>query len=160
MADVGAHLGVTSSDFVDGGYLDTRHSANARGQCHGANLSPQLTWDGAPADTVTFAITAIDLSAGDWVHWVHANIPATVTSAATGASSTLPGVAGVTGAGTTGYFGPCPPGPDHKYEFTVWALDSILTVPNLPTFAQFVNAAASHVLAQGTIVGLYFERKP
>ena len=160
MADVGAHLSVASSDFVDGGYLDARHSANAWGQCHGTNLNPQLAWRGAPSATVTFAITVIDLSAGDWVHWVHANIPATVTSAATGASATLPGVPGVTGAGTTGYFGPCPPGPDHMYEFTVWALDSPLNLPEHPTFAAFTQAAAGHILAQGAIVGLFYERKP
>jgi Raf kinase inhibitor-like YbhB/YbcL family protein len=104
---------------------------------------------------VTYAITLLDRAAGNYVHWVHANIPADVTSVETGGSATLAGVSGLTGAATTGYFGPCPPGPNHRYEFTVWALDAELTLADPLTYPGFVSAAEGHVLATGSISGMY-----
>jgi Raf kinase inhibitor-like YbhB/YbcL family protein len=148
-------LKVKSSDFIDGGPLAVRHSASAWGQCAGDNLNPQLSWSGAPDGTVTYAITVLDRSAGNYVHWVHVNIPATVTSVATGGSATLAGVQGRSNEPSVGYFGPCPPGPNHRYEFLVWALDAALDVPAAPTFVDFFTASAGHVLAKGSITGVF-----
>jgi Raf kinase inhibitor-like YbhB/YbcL family protein len=152
---VGPSLTVTSTDFVAGGELDPRHSADRWGHCSGENLNPQLSWSGAPEGTVTYAITMLDRSANDYSHWVHVNIPAGVTSVATGGSATLPGVAGRNDSPSIGYFGPCPPGPNHRYEFIVWALDAELDIPAEPTGREFFTAAQGHVLAQGSIIGLY-----
>ena len=37
-------------------------------------------------------------------------------------------VAGTTGAGTTGWFGPCPPDGEHRYTVTAYALDTTPTL--------------------------------
>lgn len=146
---------VTSPDFTDGGELADWATASAfGGQCTGDNLNPALTWDGAPNGTATFAITVIDESAKDFVHWVHVNIPADVQAVARGEGDALPGSDGATGAGSTGYFGPCPPGPDHHYVFTVIALDAELDVRPGVSYADFAAAAADHILATATITGL------
>jgi len=155
MKNMKPSLVVTSEDFVAGGELDPRHSANMWGQCSGENLNPQLSWEGAPEGTIAYAITMRDLSADDFTHWVHVNIPADVTSVATGESEALPGIAGSNASPGVGYFGPCPPGPNHQYEFTVWALDSELIVPAGPTYPDFFASARDHVLAQGSIIGVY-----
>lgn len=153
MTDVGVFV-VTSTDFVDGGVLDLTHHAAAWGQCSGDNLNPQLAWDGVPSGTASFAITMRDLSAGDWSHWVHANIPADVTSVGTGQSDSLPGTPGRNAASTLGYFGPCPPGSNHRYEVTVWALDTILDLPDKPSLSDFLRVADGHILTQGSILGV------
>lgn len=147
---------VTSPDFVDGGELDEKFTADAfGGQCVGDNISPALAWRNAPEGTVTFAIAMTDESANGWVHWLHADIPASVTSVAQGASGDLPGVAGRDQAkGLPQYFGPCPPGPDHRYVFTVYALDAELGLQEGFSGTDLVIAMKDHVLAAAAITGV------
>lgn len=124
----------------------------------GLNLSPDLTWTDAPAGTKSFAITCFDPDAptgSGWWHWVHADIPATVTSLDEGAE--VPGVAYINDYGYAGYGGPCPPsGPAHRYSFTVYALDvETLGVPaNIPSASARFTILA-HTLASATLNGYY-----
>jgi phosphatidylethanolamine-binding protein (PEBP) family uncharacterized protein len=55
-------------------------------RCGGENISPQLSWGGAPRGTRSFVLTMIDTSVrpAQWSHWVVADIPADVTSLARG----------------------------------------------------------------------------
>lgn len=147
---------ITSPDFADGEELADSATASAfGGQCAGDNVNPALEWNEAPAGTVTFAITMIDESAGNWVHWVHANIPAEVTTVAQGASADLPGVQGRDQAtGEPGYFGPCPPGPSHRYVFTVHALDTELELETGFSNLDLIIAMGDHVLGSAEITGM------
>lgn len=43
------------------------------------NLSPELSWAGAPAGTKSYAVVLLDVSYGQ-AHWVMWNIPASVTT--------------------------------------------------------------------------------
>ena len=96
-------------------------------RCGGQNISPQLSWSGAPAQTQSFVLTMIDTSVqpAQWSHWVVVDIPATITSIARGAKS-MPGAAiqVPSNFGDPYYDGPCPPdgSGNHLYEITVWAL--------------------------------------
>ncbi|MEU8523791.1 YbhB/YbcL family Raf kinase inhibitor-like protein [Streptomyces sp. NBC_01216] len=118
---------VVSEDIVPGGVLkDT--------QVHAAgNVSPQLGWEGFPAGTKSFAVTCFDPDAptgsGFW-HWVLFDIPASVTALPAGAGSGA--FAGLpTGAthvrndyGSKDFGGAAPPaGENHRYVFTVYAVD-------------------------------------
>src|SRR3954465_14424129 len=98
----------------------------------GQNVSPQLSWSGAPAGTKSFALTLYDPDAptgSGWWHWVVYDIPATATELPQGAGSgkaPLPAgtVQGKTDFGAAGYGGAGPPPGDkpHRYVFTVYAL--------------------------------------
>jgi len=46
------------------------------------NVSPQLSWMGAPSETKSFALSMVDRHpvAGNYVHWLVVDIDAAVTS--------------------------------------------------------------------------------
>jgi Raf kinase inhibitor-like YbhB/YbcL family protein len=102
--------------------------------CNGKNISPQLSWSGAPKDAKSFAVLVHDPDAptggAGWWHWVVYNIPATASGLARGAGSVegtdLPpgSQQNTTDFGAVGWGGPCPPAGDkpHRYIFTVHAL--------------------------------------
>jgi len=146
-------LTVTSEDFADGGGLASTFAGGERG-CPGENLNPQLTWTAGPAGTVSYAIAMNDPDARSYSHWLHVDIPADVLGVARGESAGLPGVAGRGTNDTTAYFGPCPPS-RHHYVFTVYALDAMLAPGEAPTWAEFAAAADGHVLAEGSITGVF-----
>src|SRR5262245_58323964 len=120
---------LSSSDVKNGTFAPAQ-IANVFG-CSGGNISPELSWSGAPQGTKSFVVTIYDPDAptgsGFW-HWVIMNIPPSVTEIPTGATRTakLPkgAIESRTDFGTTGYGGPCPPQGDkpHRYIFTVHAL--------------------------------------
>ena len=146
---------VASKSFDDGGTLPDSATANAfGGQCAGDNLNPELSWTGAPQGTVAYAITLIDVSANDFVHWTQADIPATATNIPAGGADALAGVGGHTGNSDGAYFGPCPPGADHRYVFTIYALDATLGLDANFGIGDLEAAMRGHVLAQGSITGI------
>lgn len=127
-----AHAG----DFrleVDGGRdgrLAHAHYANVFG-CDGDNRSPALRWHDAPAGTRSFVVTLYDPDAptgSGWWHWVVANLPAGTNHLDAGAGNPggklPPGARTIPGDnGEATYLGSCPPpGPAHRYVFTVHAL--------------------------------------
>jgi len=141
-------LTVTSNDFIDGGGLAPTYAG-----CKGDNLNPQLSWSEGPDGTASYAITMRDPDA-NYEHWLQYDIPIGVTSVARGASSDLAGVHGQNTHHDLDYFGPCPPS-QHHYVFTVYALDTTLDAPETLDVASFLHQIEGHVLAQGSITGLY-----
>lgn len=150
---------VTSADARDG-TLPMRHFAHIFG-CKGDNVSPEISWHGAPAETQSFMVTIYDPDAptgSGWWHWVVADIPASVTSlrqgAGTDAALLPPGAVQLsTDIGTPGYGGPCPPvGETHRYLITVKALDvARLDLPPHATGALAGLVSNMHSLAQATL---------
>lgn len=146
---------VTSADFVHDAELPLWTMGDAfSGQCAGDNLNPQLAWTGVPDSAQSVAITMLDETAGNYVHWVHANIPTDVVEVPRGESDSLSGTHLRNGLRTDDYFGPCPPRDEHRYTFTVWALDTTLELEPGATYGQFVAAITDHVVAQGSITGV------
>jgi Raf kinase inhibitor-like YbhB/YbcL family protein len=129
--------------------------------CPGKNVSPALSWSGAPAGTRSFAILMYDIDGrfGAGVsHWVAYNIAPTATGLKEGDGTAGIGFTG--GAGTRGnanYIGPCPPQGDgpHHYLITVMATDLDPSLPAGLTRDQFLGAAKGHLLTSATIGGLF-----
>ena len=112
---------------------------------YGTNVSPAMTWTGAPASTQSFAVVLQDLTNG-MAHWVLWNIPGTVTSLAAGIDrmTAKPAVPAGSqqcsiGSGATGdgYFGPGACG--NVYEFVVYALSVPTFSPTSPTNQTMVR---------------------
>lgn len=158
---------VQSKVFKNGGTLAEPQVLDGFG-CKGANISPDLSWTGAPKDTKAFAITMYDPDAptgSGWWHWVVFNIPATVTSLAKGAGSkggTMPAgaIQSRTDFGSPGYGGPCPPpGKPHRYIFKVYALKAPIELKEDASAAMVGFQLNQNKLAEA-VLNTEYGRKP
>lgn len=154
-----------SPSFHDGGMIPAAQVFNRFG-CKGDDISPALSWSGAPAGTRSFAITLFDTDArhgkGYW-HWIVTDIPARVTSLPAGAGSRrgmLPRgtVQGIGSGNIHGYQGPCPPLGDapHHYRLTVYALRvTRLPADAIASYRKLRMVLKSESLASTTITARY-----
>jgi Raf kinase inhibitor-like YbhB/YbcL family protein len=148
---------ITSGDIPANSEIDLRFAEPGVG---GANISPDLTWSGAPEGTRSYAVTCFDPDAptgSGWWHWVVTDIPADVTSFAQGAA--LPGGARtwLNDYGYTGWGGPWPPpGPAHHYVFTVFAVGvNRLDVPDEASSAVARLTLSFNVLDTGSFTATF-----
>ena len=129
----GGSFALTSPDLAEGAHFDAKFTCDSTagtvGQL-GNGVNPELDWAGAPAGTMSFAITFIDTTLGDTnpmgQHWAIWNIPATVTKFPQ-ATATLTG--DLAAAKQSGKFlTPCAQSltnnMDDQYEFTLYALST------------------------------------
>ncbi|HXN06976.1 MAG TPA: YbhB/YbcL family Raf kinase inhibitor-like protein, partial [Nitrospiria bacterium] len=68
---------LTSSEVKQGQEVGMSQVFNSFG-CTGKNISPELSWSGAPAGTKSFALTVYDPDAptgSGWWHWLVFNLP-------------------------------------------------------------------------------------
>ncbi len=140
--------------------------------CSGKNVSPALSWSGAPQGTKSFALLVHDPDAptggAGWWHWLVVNIPASATElkkdAGKADGSSLPQGAEqiATDFGGPGWGGPCPPAGDkpHRYNFTLHALKvEKLDLPkgaNASLTGFMVNANS---IGKATLTGKYGRAK-
>ena len=148
-------LQITSSAFSEGGMIPRQYS------CDGADVSPDLTWEGVPGGTVSLALICDDPDApmGNWVHWVQYNIPPGEAGlpAEIAPEAILSNGArhGTNDFGRLGYGGPCPPGGTHRYYFKLYALDAELSLEAGAKKTQVEAAMEGHILAQAQLMGKY-----
>ena len=149
----------TSPDFADGKVHEAQFSDGFG--CTGANVSPAVSWSGAPEGTKSFVVTMYDKDAptgsGFW-HWVVVDVPATAKGLAAGAGSApakLPKGARMSAndASQATFLGACPPtGETHDYTITVKALKvDTLPVPENATAALIGFVSNMNTLATATI---------
>lgn len=137
--------------------------------CEGEDVSPALSWSGAPAGTQSLALIVEDPDAPDprapkmvFSHWVLYNLPAASTGLPQGVreadlpAGTLPGVSDYK---KTGWGGPCPPIGRHRYYFKLHALSVRLPDLGLPTRQLLEKALEGHVLASAVLLGTYQKQR-
>jgi Raf kinase inhibitor-like YbhB/YbcL family protein len=147
---------LTSPAFTEGSAIPKPHTGD------GKDLSPELSWTGAPAGAKSFALVCDDPDAprGTWVHWVLFNLPPEVNKLA-GAISPEMTLGNGAKQGTNdfrkiGYGGPAPPpGKPHRYFFKLYALDTMLEPKEGATKQQLEAAMKGHILAETQLMGKY-----
>lgn len=129
-------------------------------RCGGENISPQLSWSGAPANAKSLALTMIDLDVkpAQLTHWIVVGLAPGTTGLSKGVSA-LPGDAMAVGISSrpAGYAGPCPPVGSgvHHYRFTIWALPSKTVVISPKSTALDVsNVLSKLAIAQASFTGV------
>jgi len=146
---------LSSSAFATGGAIPRAHTGE------GEDVSPALSWSGAPDHGRSFALICHDPDAPlvtpgqyGYVHWVLYNIPASVSQLPQGCGDYT---SGRNDFGNAGYGGPMPPEGHgtHHYFFWLLALDR---EPNLDpglTLWQLLEQVEPNVVAMNRLVGTY-----
>jgi len=159
-----AALELSSTSIANGTRLPEEHVFNGWGFT-GGNVSPQLSWSGAPDNTKSFAVTCFDPDAptpsGFW-HWLLVGIPAETTTleADAGTAENAPNGAFhvANDFGDKRYDGAAPPAGDrdHRYLFAVHALDTDdLGLDDTASAAVTAFTMGAHTLARGVISATY-----
>lgn len=147
-----ATITVTSSAFAAGAPIPSRYT------CSGDDVSPPLSWSGAPGGARSLALTVIDPDAPGrpFTHWVVFNMPATAAHVPEGGPLPAGSAEGRNDFGSAGYRGPCPPpGSAHHYHVKVYGLDTTLTLGARASEQAFEDAIKGHVVASGELVGTF-----
>jgi Raf kinase inhibitor-like YbhB/YbcL family protein len=134
----------------------------ARFTCEGNDISPELSWSGAPQGTKSFALIVHDPDAprsGGWTHWVVFNIPANVShipeNSPKGRQLPGGGAQGRNDGGKHGYMGPCPPSGTHRYYFRLYALDTTINLSEQAGKSDLEKAMQGHIVGQAELMGRY-----
>ena len=149
-------LAISSTSFSPGGDIPKKFT------CDDADVSPELSWTGAPAAVASFALIADDPDApvGNWNHWVLFDLPPQTAQLVEG----FPKVDEVPTGGRQGrndfkkigYGGPCPPpGKPHRYFFKLYALDRMLNLKPGVSKQDLEQAMKGHILGQAELMGKY-----
>jgi Raf kinase inhibitor-like YbhB/YbcL family protein len=155
-------LHIYSTSFKPGASVPDKYT------CKGENISPDVSWKGAPLKTQSFALIVEDPDAPTqtWVHWVIYNVPVKkagldqniyeLTEGYPRDEVTSGGILqGTNDFKKIGYDGPCPPSGIHRYYFELYALDTVLNLGAGVTNAELLSAMKGHVLAQTQMMGTY-----
>lgn len=147
---------VSSSAFTQLGNIPKKHTGE------GEDVSPELSWSGAPDGTKAFAVVCHDpdaplISAGGtygYVHWVLYNIPAGTSRLA---EKQADFTSGKNDFGKTGYGGPMPPNGHgiHQYYFWVLALNDDAALPEGLTLWELLKKIEPNVIGMNRLVGHY-----
>ncbi len=148
---------LTSTSIADGARIGTPYLEPGLG---GDNTSPQLSWSPGPDGTGSYAVTCYDPDAptgSGWWHWIVTDIPAEVTSLPEGGPLPEGAREWRNDYEYLGWGGPWPPpGPAHRYVFTVHALPAARLEADECTPQAKVRAMIHRTeLARASLTGLY-----
>lgn len=144
---------LTSHAFKEGEKIPRKYT------CQGVDISPPLEISGVPKGTKSLALIVDDPDVpvrirkdGLWVHWVLFNIPPDTTKIEEGMAV---GTVGQNTGKENQYMGPCPPDREHRYFFKLYALNSMLKLPEGATKDELLHAMKEHVIAHVELMGRY-----
>ncbi len=143
-------LTIGSGAFGEGEAIPERYT------CDGDDLSPPLSWSGAPGGTTELALIVDDPDApgGTFTHWVVWGIdPA---DGDLGAGEVPEGaVQGTSDFGAPGYGGPCPPSGTHRYRFELLALSTEPSIEAGAGAEELRGAVEGSIVESVVLTGTY-----
>jgi hypothetical protein len=151
---------LTSSAFSEGDSIPLTYT------CEGKNINPPLSISDTPENTMSLAIVVEDpdipakvkekMKITVFDHWVAYNIPPSTKDIS--ADDPI-GTQGSNSSGEVGYTGPCPPAAyepvEHRYVFTVYALDTTFDLPEGATKEELLKAMNKHIVSTAKLIGQY-----
>lgn len=124
--------------------------------CDGRAINPPLSISDVEGTAQSLVLTVEDPDAPGktFDHWVVFNIPPNTLSIA---ENSVPAgsTQGASSTGTSEYVAPCPPTGSHRYVFTLYVLDNVLSLPEGATKQDVLKALAGHVMDKAQLTGIY-----
>ena len=149
-------LTLASPQFTQGATIPSRYT------CDAENYSIPLEWTNMPQNTQSLVLIMDDPDApmGTWDHWLVFNIPPSTHALSENLSSLPQGAkSGHNSFGNEVYGGPCPPDREHRYFFKLYALDTLLDLPQGARKADIEKAMQGHILEQAELMGRYDRKR-
>ena len=150
---------VSSTAFENNGIIPLKHTG------FGEDFSPELTISDVPEGTVSFAIILDDLDVPfckSFTHWIIWNIPVTdiIPEGLPGGPVIHKPISACQGMawGKNRYRGPKQPffiRKEHRYVFTVYALDCQLGISEKSNRNELLDAMRGHILSETKLFGKY-----
>lgn len=141
---------LTSTAFSHNQSLPDKYS------CKGAGINPPLTFNDIPVSAKSLVLTLTDPDApiGTFIHWLIWNIDPKTSEIA---ENSIPPntIQGKNTTGSTSFIAPCPPSGTHHYIFTLYALDTVLSLPSSTDKTGLDKAMEGHILDRAELIGLY-----
>ena len=140
---------ITSNVFENNGTIPVAYT------CNGTEMQPPLVVQDVPKDAKSLALIVFDPDApnGGFIHWVVWGINPKISVIENGNSASA--TEGYTGLGKPGWVAPCPPTGIHHYNFSLYALDTALSIPLSSTRTDLLTAMQGHIIDQAVLIGLY-----
>lgn len=147
---------LTSPAFQNNDYIPQKYT------CDGENISPELHITDIPEHTQSLVLIMYDpdvperiMPSGEFYHWVVFNIPPDTTHIPEGTEPEGT-CAGGDANQNCEYYGPCPPGEEHRYFFIVYALETMFDLEAKIPHSQFLNhLERERQLARAELMGRY-----
>lgn len=135
------HLVISSPVIGNNGILPVQYT------CDGQNINPPLDIAHIPENAISLAVIMADNHSpvGIWAHWIAWNIPVTHHIHENNKS----GQSGVNSFARNGYYGPCPPYGTHHYQINVYALNTVLQLPDFTCKRQLEIAMSPYITGFG-----------
>lgn len=161
MLPITSSFTLSSKAFAHNGIIPVKYTCDSN-----PKLSPPLEIAGVPAGAKSLVLLMDDPDIPQVVkdargievfdHWMLYDIPAGTTEIPEGATV---GTAGLNSGGTSGYATPCPPSAyepsEHRYIFTLYALDAVLGIAPGATKAEVLAALMPHLIEKTEFIGRY-----
>ncbi len=144
-----SYMKIESDVFPNDGMIPVQYT------CYGDKTQIPLKISGVPQNAKSLGLIVDDPDApnGDFVHWVVWNIEPETSIIE---NNNLPGaVEGNTSLNKPGWVPPCPPSGTHHYNFKLYALDTLLSIPKSSNKVDFIQATKGHVIDYKVLIGLY-----
>lgn len=151
-----AKLTIKSTAFASGGSIPAKYTCDAQNP-----PNPPLAFAGVPKKAKSLVLIVEDpdvpknlMPTGLFDHWIVVDIAPNTKGFAEGK-----GPAGMNGMGKTGYIGPCPPDREHRYFFTLYALDAKVGDAKIANRMDFETSMKEHILEKAEYMGKYNKAK-
>jgi Raf kinase inhibitor-like YbhB/YbcL family protein len=147
-----AQMQIMSSAFQNGGSIPAKYGCDSQNP-----PNPPLMFSGIPKNAKSLVLIVEDpdvpktmMPTGVFLHWIVTDISPDTKGFTEGQ-----GPKGMNGMGKAGYVGPCPPDREHRYFFTLYALDTKVGDAKIASRKDFEDAQKAHILGKAEYMGKY-----
>lgn len=148
-------MAITSTAFQNNENIPGKYT------CDGVNHNPPLTFSKVPENAQSLVLIVEDpdaVSKKPFIHWLLYNVPPATIQIL---ENKVPkgSIEGMTDFGKVGYGGPCPPSGNHRYFFKLYAIDTLLDLPEGASKEEVQQLMDGHILESAELIGLYQSKR-